>query len=567
MRFILALLIILAALSACATVPKQDSSGPVSPPDLSRPNFYSIYHYLCASFVSLSDLQVAIEQYQLALSHDPASPQIMSDLLKAKLNLYTSAPYAEAEIREVLNRARLQQVLDIRDLHSALFIYEHIEDAEGVAWVLGELESRPQDATGLYVLYNYHYRKSGIADRKKIKQIIDVAEDKDHTAWTLAYYHLQNDPQITLELLNKYPNDPKAELLMLETLIRLPDFDKIGKRFAGFEYPQDAGLMQNYMDKMRQNKRADLILPYSPKILATADKTLIAMLAELAYYASDAAVIHDISSSLLSGPFEPQMDTEIAPTLIAFALQHQDATLPVRELCERIASLNSALSIGQRFFYSNIPLFQEDATEAQADFRHRVQNIITDPPLQSLLLTIDFTNTESPAPQPHIVYIRHLINSGLGTQDDFNYLMAYAFEHETPAEVLRILRQALQKYPTDPQYLNDLGYLLLDYPEHWDEAEKLISRALDYEPNEPSFLDSMAWLQYLKGNIPAATQYIPKLTQNVVLKELNAEVLYHIGMIHLANQNPAAAKTCLEAIGDTGSKFRQMLSDALETQQ
>ncbi|MDD4276641.1 MAG: tetratricopeptide repeat protein, partial [Candidatus Cloacimonetes bacterium] len=92
-------------------------------------------------------------------------------------------------------------------------------------------------------------------------------------------------------------------------------------------------------------------------------------------------------------------------------------------------------------------------------------------------------------------------------------------------------RESLSRYPSSASIKNNLGYILLNYPEHLAEAERLISDALREEPQNVSFQDSWAWLLYKQGKYQAAYDYLPTVLASA---EPNAELLYHAGMIYQA---------------------------------
>lgn len=91
--------------------------------------------------------------------------------------------------------------------------------------------------------------------------------------------------------------------------------------------------------------------------------------------------------------------------------------------------------------------------------------------------------------------------------------------------------------------MNNLGYLLLSSPENWDEAERLISAALKQDPTSVSYLDSMAWLHYLRRDYEQAMQYVPLIEASSVN---SAELFYHLGMIYLAREDRKTAVSYLQ---------------------
>ncbi|HVT35613.1 MAG TPA: tetratricopeptide repeat protein, partial [Nevskiaceae bacterium] len=66
------------------------------------------------------------------------------------------------------------------------------------------------------------------------------------------------------------------------------------------------------------------------------------------------------------------------------------------------------------------------------------------------------------------------------------------------------LRSLIKKDPDDARAMNALGYLLVVHTQRFDEASKLIGRALELEPDDAAILDSMGWVQYKLGHTSEA---------------------------------------------------------------
>jgi len=560
LRHLSVYLILVFLLGACATVPKSDSSKAAAAPDFSRPNLYSTYYFLSGSFASFQDPMAAKDQYQKALSHDPASPQIKRALLRSQMDLFGMGNIPGEEMKQILDQARLEQQFEFTDVYNAMRIYEVLNDRDGVDWALNEISTKHDTDTAEFVLYSHQYSNTGRADTGRIKRILAASSDKDFIAWALAAIHQEKDPRISLDLLSRHPNYRESLQLWLDIMVRQKRFPEIAKSFAAMEYPAQARDMMIVMDTMRQQQRADVILPHANNILDTRDKSLIAMLSELAYYANDPKVISAISSFLLNEKQELEMDPPIAGALISYALLHEDANLPVDALSERVTGLEDALNIGGRYRYSKVALEGMDSEAANKELNQRIVSIIKHPQLRELLHTSDDVNLKVDSIAAFLVY---LAENNLCSEEDYASLMDHAIKEYSKDETIRILRMAAQNFPTNPLILNNLGYYLLDDPLSWDEAEGYISKALEYEPESESFLDSMAWLQYLKGNIATAASYIPKISASLPMKDMHPELLYHIGMIRLAQGNKSEAQSCLELISDPTDEFWKLLDAAL----
>lgn len=79
------------------------------------------------------------------------------------------------------------------------------------------------------------------------------------------------------------------------------------------------------------------------------------------------------------------------------------------------------------------------------------------------------------------------------------------------------------------QVLNYLGYSMLIYGDDVLEAEKLIRRALEADPENAAYIDSLGWAQFLQGKYQEA---LPNLEKAVRLMPNTAEVIDHLGDVY-----------------------------------
>lgn len=71
-------------------------------------------------------------------------------------------------------------------------------------------------------------------------------------------------------------------------------------------------------------------------------------------------------------------------------------------------------------------------------------------------------------------------------------------------ESVRTFETLLKDRPEDASLLNALGYSLADRNQKLPRAEALIRKALTVSPDNPAFLDSLGWVLFRRGDIPAA---------------------------------------------------------------
>ena len=66
------------------------------------------------------------------------------------------------------------------------------------------------------------------------------------------------------------------------------------------------------------------------------------------------------------------------------------------------------------------------------------------------------------------------------------------------------LRYIIDKNPEHAEALNALGYSLANKTDRFDEAEPLIERAIEIQPDNPAIIDSLGWLYFRQGKLNEA---------------------------------------------------------------
>ncbi len=117
--------------------------------------------------------------------------------------------------------------------------------------------------------------------------------------------------------------------------------------------------------------------------------------------------------------------------------------------------------------------------------------------------------------------------------DDKTYLLFLRGEwsdrqkHLEPAE--RYFRQALALDPKNAMTLNYLGYMLADKGVQLPEALKLIQKAVDEQPMNAAYLDSLGWVYYKMGEYDMAED---NLRSAVARDQTDPTVHMHLGDLY-----------------------------------
>jgi len=91
-------------------------------------------------------------------------------------------------------------------------------------------------------------------------------------------------------------------------------------------------------------------------------------------------------------------------------------------------------------------------------------------------------------------------------------------------------RKILKVSPDSAGTLNYLGYMLADRNMRLNEALEMVTKALDQEPNNGAFLDSLGWVYYKLGKLPEAETNLRKAIE---FTPRDATVHDHLGDVLL----------------------------------
>lgn len=98
-------------------------------------------------------------------------------------------------------------------------------------------------------------------------------------------------------------------------------------------------------------------------------------------------------------------------------------------------------------------------------------------------------------------------------------------------QALPALRKAVELAPDQPAALNYLGYAQAERGENLAEAQQLLERAKQLEPNSAPISDSLAWTYFRRGNVDKA---LPLLEAAARAEPANSTINEHLGDVYWA---------------------------------
>jgi tetratricopeptide (TPR) repeat protein len=125
----------------------------------------------------------------------------------------------------------------------------------------------------------------------------------------------------------------------------------------------------------------------------------------------------------------------------------------------------------------------------------------------------------------------------------------FYFEYGAAAEqaglydkAAELFKKSIQLDPTNAaEAYNYLGFMWADHNTHLEEAADYINRALQADPNNGAYLDSLGWLDYRRGKYEQALGELLKAAQNLTRDD--PTVFEHIGDTYFQLQQISQAFT------------------------
>jgi tetratricopeptide (TPR) repeat protein len=77
-------------------------------------------------------------------------------------------------------------------------------------------------------------------------------------------------------------------------------------------------------------------------------------------------------------------------------------------------------------------------------------------------------------------------------------------------EAIKLYKKCIDEEPLNHKLLNNIGFILIETKKDIDKGIELVNKALDIAPNTPSYLDSLGWGYYMKGNAEEALKTLQK---------------------------------------------------------
>jgi tetratricopeptide (TPR) repeat protein len=127
-------------------------------------------------------------------------------------------------------------------------------------------------------------------------------------------------------------------------------------------------------------------------------------------------------------------------------------------------------------------------------------------------------------------YLSEVFVDGSLNEEGVIIYASVLLDQKKNAELIELLRYGSKRFPDNGDILNFYGYQIAVFAEGslYSEAEKSLLRALEIDPENEMYWDSLGWLYYRMDSYNLALEAMQR-TRNAA--EKHADIAYHYGMI------------------------------------
>ncbi|MBM3236723.1 tetratricopeptide repeat protein [Candidatus Poribacteria bacterium] len=224
---------------------------------------------------------------------------------------------------------------------------------------------------------------------------------------------------------------------------------------------------------------------------------------------------------LQANPNETQIREALAT--IYFELNHyEDAILMSQRLLQKDPNNAQAREVLARVYIQQ-KKYAEATAECQEILRAHPDNLEILAMLSSLYLAME-------NPDESIRLLKQVLDKE-PNNENANYWIAMAYEIKDDVDnAIKYMRETIRINPERYEAYNALGYFFVDHGINLQEALQLIQKALDAEPENGAYIDSLGWAYFKLGRVDDALVELEKATKHL---PDSAEIRDHLGDVYL----------------------------------
>jgi tetratricopeptide (TPR) repeat protein len=520
-------ILILAALMFSCSASKKT----VYKPSLTKhpPNNKALDHYLAGALYDFQYLyKEALLEYQKALSYDSTSAQILKAIGR---NLFRIEQYQRAI--QYLNRSLRFNPLDKEALYYLAEAHYRLKNYDEAILYFEKLYAiEPYNSLAQANLI-FLYTRTGQIDklislREKLVKIYGYEDDSVYQLLTLYMQVNQLDKasKLTQELLENSPEEP-ANWLIYGNLLELKSDTTAAinayKKALELNPQNTQPLNELYQVYLRQRDWNGIVETFG-KVVAEDSGNARArlLLAEGYFYLEDYDRARETLRPLLSGEAYKEQAHLLMSRIAANQNLTDEAKLHLRELTRLEPWNNRAWE-----FLAVLHFQEQEYEECAAVLQDALSRFPNEAGLLSLYgSALQQLNRIADALNP-------LQKAYQLKPDDLNTIVTLGIvydELKMHSALDSLFEVALVTYPDNALLLNNYSYSLAERGIELGRALKMAKRALELEPENSAYLDTIGWIYYQLTDYEKALQFIRKAVNS---RDSGAEVLEHLGDVYL----------------------------------
>jgi len=505
-----------------------------------------------------SDLAGAESIFRLAWQYDPPARSIMRHLFFSVLYQTQEQQLPLARLTALIDSLTALGAMDRQMQEQAYNAYLQAGDyPRAKALLLSYLKVQPtaRAYTSLFYLESQSQDKQDFSLLDKAFRLSGTDYQFQNSLGTLMVIH--SPAKAETIWLKARQNDPSAEAgkNLWNLYAQQKQTAKLKTLWAAYPYPAKKEQLAAILDEALTKRQFNSLLVLAANIRQTQDVQFRLSLAQAEWYLSDAGFEADylwLSEQTLT-PQDKQLLYLLAA--VHYLLQRTDAPAQTA-----ISRLNGKVALDELLMlYKAQGLNPEQANDL---------GMLTQ--LYDVFKSIVGKAPETVLPQPVRAYLTAAANQLIvspavalpdslafpcvkwfydhqrSTYDTYTWLIQHYQSQKDTHNLLAVIQQALGEYPDDATLLNWLGYNYVLEGNRQEEAETLIRRALQLDPDNPFYLDSLAWLYFLKDD---ARQALDLMKVPLLMDKMPSEIAFHLARIYQAlGEKEEAIRFCQRAV-------------------
>ncbi len=528
------------ALFLAGCLPVEPVSGPFANAEVVAvpPEARAMYHYLSARMELLAgDSRAAHEHYKAAALHDPSSAFLRTRLAGSYLGLgAVDSALVEAEAAVRLDGADLESRRLLAGLYSATG-----DASVGIREYRKVLEIAPDDARTLLYLGAIHlvqgqYRPA----REHVERYIQrnpgsplghyylgriLAESRELAGAEKSYaaalkLHPRSASVLTeLGLVHEFRGRRSAALETYKKLLEVdPRNDLAGRRLEAFlSGRQDLAEARAEFQRLGSREAAPGVARMKMALVHYELGNLEDAVTEFSLALAERPDDHRVRffAGLTYGRLE---DLEAA----------------VRHF-ERIPA-DSEYFVDSRVHLASVYEGQDRFVDAVTAIRAAIDK---DGPRRKELFHFLAEVYRRAKDYPNAIKAMHTVVELDPKSDRVHFALGALYdESKDKDKTIEYMQKAIELNPDYAAALNYLGYTYADLGVELERAERLILRALEIQPNDGFYIDSLGWVYYRKGDYPRAVEQLEKAVHLAIDDPV---IIEHLGDAYLKVGKPGKA--------------------------